>query len=235
MNQRIDGGNKMTVHKIALVTIGQSPRHDISAAIEDALSGKAALIHTGILDGFEQGDIERRFKVKPGHSPLITRLANGETCQLDPHAVEAGLQEKIDQLEQEGVGIIVILCTGRFHTLRARSAFLIEPDAVIPAMLTELVRGKALGVVVPLYNQIDECAAKWQPSGARLLFDTASPYAEPGHLVQAVKRLHEQRADIIILDCMGYTQQHKQMVADIAAIPVVISNEAVAAAVNILL
>jgi len=235
MKQWIDGGNKMTIQKIALVTIGQSPRHDISAAIEDTLSGRAEIIHAGLLDGLDGGEIERRFKLEPGHSPLITRLANGETCQLDPHAVEAGLQEKIDQLEQEGAGIIVILCTGRFHALRTRNAFLVEPDAVIPALLTTLAHGKTFGIIVPLRNQIDECAAKWQPSGTRMLFETASPYADLEHLLQAAKRLCTQRVDIIVLDCMGYTQHHKQSVVDIVDIPVVVSNQAVAAAVNILL
>jgi len=225
----------MKMHKIALVTIGQSPRHDISAAIEGALPGKAEVIHAGLLDGLDGGEIEHRFKLKPGHSPLITRLLNGETCQLDPHAVETGLQEKIDQLEQEGAGIIVILCTGRFHTLRTRSALLVEPDAVLPAMLAALVHRKTLGIIVPLPNQIDECAVKWQSSGARMLFETASPYADLEHLLQAANRLCTQGVDIIVLDCMGYTQRHKQSVVDRVDIPVVVSNQAVAAAVNILL
>jgi len=127
------------LHKIALVTIGQSPRHDMSAVIEDALLGKALVQHVGVLDGLCRDEIERCFKVKPGNSPLITKLANGDACQLDPQKVEAGLQEKIGQLEGAGVSMIVILCTGRFHALRARSAFLLEPDSVIPAMVAALV------------------------------------------------------------------------------------------------
>jgi len=235
MKQWIDGGDKMNMQKIALVTIGQAPRHDISAAIEGALPDEVEVIHAGLLDGLDGGEIECRFKLKPGHSPLITRLTNGATCQLDPHAVEAGLQEKIDQLEQEGAGIMVILCTGRFHALRTRSAFLVEPDVVIPALLAALVHGKTLGIIVPLRNQIDECAAKWQSSGARMLFETASPYADLEHFVQAANRLCTQGVDIIVLDCMGYTQRHKQSVVDRVDIPVVVSNQAIVAAVNILL
>jgi len=225
----------MNVQQVALVTIGQSPRHDMSAAIEDALSGKAVVTHAGVLDGLDEGEIKRRFKVPPGISPLITKLANGGTYQLEPHKVEAGLQAKIAQLERGGAGIIVILCTGCFHTLHARSALLVEPDMVIPAMVAALVREKTLGVIVPLPAQMDECAGKWRQSGTKALFDTASPYADSAGLVQAAKRLCERGADLIVLDCMGYTQRHKQSITDTVDIPVIVSSQVVAATLTTLI
>jgi len=206
----------------------------MSAPIEDALLGKALVQHAGVLDGLAGDEIERGFKVEPGNSPLITRIASGNTCQLDPQKVESRLQEKIGQLEGDGASMIVILCTGRFHTLRARSALLVEPDMVIPAMVATIVREKTLGVIVPLSGQMEECAAKWQQYGVRVLCDVASPYADSNFLVHAAKRLREQGADILVLDCMGYTQCHKQAIAVTVDLPVIVSIHVVVAALTAL-
>jgi len=222
-------------HRTAFLTIGQAPRHEMSAPIERALSGKSIILHAGVLDGLDEAEIKQRFKLQEGCSPLITKSANGTICELDPHAVECGLQQKIDQLEQAGADIIVILCTGRFHTLRARRALLVEPDALVPAMLAALARQHTLGVMVPLPTQMRECAAKWQQHGVNPVLASASPYAQIEALDQAAHTLRAAGADMIVLDCMGYSKEHKMQITKAVNLPVVVSAEAVAAALSILL
>src|SRR6478609_3266670 len=104
----------MTSFQLALLTIGQSPRPDMTQAIRDALPAHVAVTEHGLLDGMERVDIEQGFAPPAGSAPLITRLRDGSTVSLGASAVEAALQSAIKRCEHEGADAVVVLCTGRF-------------------------------------------------------------------------------------------------------------------------
>jgi len=199
----------MTSFHLALLTIGQSPRLDMTQAIRDALPAHVAVIERGLLDGLSRAEIEQRFTPPPGSAPLITRLRDGSTISLGADAVETALQSAIDHCESEGADAIVVLCTGRFPALRARRAWLVEPDRVVPAVVASLVGRKALGILAPLPEQIGMVMEKWAELPGRCTADAASPYGPDQPLVEAAIRLREQGARALVLDCMGYNAAHK--------------------------
>lgn len=222
----------MIPSKLAFLTIGQSPRHDISDAMQRGLPPHVAVVHAGVLDGLDAQEIERRFPVLPGSLPLITRLADGRVVSIGCAATGAGLQQSVTSLEARGIDAIVVLCTGSFPTLAAQRAWLIEPDAIVPGVVASLVRERRVGVLVPLPDQTAETPVKWAMLANAPLCAAASPYGTGRELVAAAAQLKREGADALVLDCMGYNEAHKAILSQALDLPVFVSGTVLAAALS---
>ncbi|TCP29595.1 AroM protein [Scopulibacillus darangshiensis] len=84
-----------------------------------------------------------------------------------------------------------------------------------------------LGVIVPLAEQIQWLKEKWQGFGLDVLYASASPYASDDFRDPAWE-LKMKGADIIVLDCMGYTVEHQAIVRNASGLPVILSRSLVA-------
>jgi protein AroM len=195
---------------VGFLTIGQAPRPDLSGAIEAALPDGVGTLHAGVLDGLDRAEAERLYGAVPGRPTLISRLADGQSIALDADAVGAGLQEQLTSLEDAGSEIVVVLCTGEFPGLHARRARLIEPDALITTYVSTLLGGAQVGVIVPLPEQVAEARDKWGRLAPAPVFGVASPYADDATgVVTAARDLVSAGAEAIVLDCMGYSDRHR--------------------------
>lgn len=216
---------------LALVTIGQAPRPDLSEAIEAAMPPDVRVRHAGVLDGLGRDEAVRRFGASAGGAgTLISRLADGRTVTLDAGAVGEGLQRRIDELEDEGADVIVVLCTGEFPGLRTRRARLIEPDTLVTAYVSTLLGGSPTGVIVPLPEQVADARGKWKGLRPEAGFAAASPYGDEGPLLAAARALVGGGAQALVLDCMGYTDRHRAALRrDGVTVPVLTSGAMVGA------
>ncbi|MBS0451506.1 MAG: AroM family protein [Proteobacteria bacterium] len=220
--------------RLALLNIGQAPRHDLTEAIEQGLPPHVQAWHVGALDGLTRAEVQSRFAPAGGAPCLISRLSDGATVTLDATLIGQQLQRIIDRLEEDGVEVIVLLCTGEFPQLRTRGAWLVEPDAVVCRTVTGLLGDNRAGVILPLPQQEEEARAKWCTSGAPPLFAAASPYApDSGSLVEAARTLQAQGAHALVLDCMGYAPHHKKALRDAGLnLPVLVSGSVLAGALG---
>ena len=211
---------------IGTITIGQAPRADIAPLINDALPPDVECLHVGVLDGLDAAQIAERFPASLGESLLTSRLLDGSAVVMGKRAVRAGLTKKIAFLEEAGASLILLLCTGEFDGLAAKKARLIEPDHVIPPVVKALAGSVTLGVMVPLAEQAQSEIRKWQATGMKLVFASASPYTASAEDVQAAARsLRDQGAEFIVLDCMGYRLEHKAWCREVVDVPVVASTD----------
>lgn len=194
---------------LTFLTIGQAPRPDLSGAIEAHLPPTTRVRHAGVLDGLTRAQVEARFAPVDGGATLLSRLADGGPVALDAEAVGGALQARVDQVEEEGADVVVLLCTGEFPGLRTRRARLVEPDALVTGYVTTVLPGSQVGIVVPLPEQVSEAREKWRAVAPAPLFGTASPYADDHSALCAAARAHlEAGATALMLDCMGYGDRH---------------------------
>ena len=143
-----------------------------------------------------------------------------------------GAEEVLRRLEADGCDVILILCTGTFEGLHCDRAWLVEPDHIIPATVAGLVEKRQLGIVVPIASQIDSERDKWRPLARPPIFAAVSPYNDGADAVLATgRRLRAEGAEAILLDCIGFTERHRDMLAPLD-MPVVLSNAVVAKAVG---
>jgi protein AroM len=225
----------MATRTLGTLTIGQAPRPDVAPIVERHVPPGTRLIHRGALDGMTRADIAAQFTPEPGEAALITRLHDGGSIHLSRRRMREQVQLVLRALDAS-CDVILLLCTGTFVGLECQKAWLIEPDHIIPATVAGLVERRQLGILVPIAGQITSEAGKWSPLHRPPLFAAASPYGDDGDdaVLAAGRSLKEEGAEAILLDCIGFTDRHRAMLAPLA-LPVILSNAIVAKAVGELL
>ena len=220
---------------LGTLTIGQAPRPDVVPIIDRHVPAEIRRIHRGVLDGLSHGEIDRRYRPEPGEPVLVTRLQDGTEVELSRRRMKGGVQEALRALEAEGCDAILLLCTGTFDGLECNKAWLVEPDHIIPAVVAGLIEKRQLGVMVPIASQIGSESGKWRPLYRPPIFAAASPYgATPDAVVDAGMELQARGADAILLDCIGFTERHREALLPLG-LPVILSNAVAAKAVSELL
>ncbi len=217
---------------LGTVTIGQAPRADLVPILDRHLPAGVRQIHRGVLDGLAPEEIGALYRPAPGEAVLVTRLADGGMVALSRARVAPAVQHNIDALAAEGCSVVLLLCTGTFAGLSCHDSWLVEPDAIIPPLVAGLVGPRRLGIVVPIASQITSESGKWQALQRPPLFAAASPYeADPTAVTQAARDLAARGAAAVLLDCIGFTERHRQAAAA-SGLPVLLSNALVAKAVG---
>jgi protein AroM len=209
---------------LGTVTIGQAPRPDVVPIIDRYVASRVRRIHRGVLDGLSRAEIEARYKPESGEPALVTRLQNGAVVELSRARMRDGVQDLVRLLENEGCDVILLLCTGIIEGLECRRARLIEPDHLIPPLVAGLVGTRQLGIIVPIASQIASESGKWHSLARPPIFATVSPYSQPPEAAIPIGRhLQERGADAILLDCIGFTERHRDALDGIG-LPVILSN-----------
>ena len=214
---------------LGTITIGQAPRPDVTPIVDANIPPGVVRRHVGVLDGMTGEQIAARYAPRPRERRLITRLLDGSAVEVDAAAIETGVQQKMHDLEAAGCTVILVLCTGVFRGLRARRAWLVEPDRILPGLVAGLAGSRRVGVVMPLTLPIDGERRKWAALQIPPTFAVASPYADGDDPITAAAReLARAGANLLVLDCFGYTERHQRAAEAASGLPVLLSNELVA-------
>ena len=170
--------------KIGAITIGQAPRTDVTTDILHIFDDSLELVQAGGLDGLTKEQIA---EFAPGKDDyvLVSRLTDGSSVTFAERHILPRLQDAINRMEDEGCSLIMMFCTGSFpETLSTRKIPMIYPCEL-------------------LNRYVDHVKAV-----------SASPYGEWDALEKAAEEIKNSEADLIVLDCIGYTQEMKKMFAE---------------------
>ena len=109
--------------KVGLITVGQSPRSDVVPDMAAILGGDVEIVEAGALDGLTRAEMEP-LAPEGDDEILVTRLADGSSVFVGKSKMITRIEAKIAALEDRGVALNVLLCTGEFPKLRraARSS-----------------------------------------------------------------------------------------------------------------
>ena len=225
----------MSTRTLGTLTLGQAPRPDIVPIIERHVPADSRLVHRGALDGFSRAEIAAQFAPDPGEAALITRLQDGGAIHLSRRRMRERLQVVLHDLEDDGCDVILILCTGTFTGLGCRHAWLVEPDHLIPPFVAGLIARRQLGIIVPIPGQVTSEADKWRPLPRNPIFAVANPYdSGEAAVLDAGRTLQAKGAEAIFLDCIGFTDRHRDALGELG-LPVILSNAVAAKAAGELL
>lgn len=212
--------------KLGVITIGEAPRVDIQSVFEKYLGSTSNVIQVGVLDGLTKEVAEDAFKPDENEYTVVSRFIKGESIKMSRNKITPVIQTKINFLEDQGCRQIFLLCTGVFHGLYTKNAVLIEPEKIIPPTVTGMIGDHTLGIIGPLPIQPHLIAEKWGGCKVAPIYASASPYVfKDEELRSAARTLKDQHVQLILLDCMGYVEEMKQMVVEeVDGIPVILSN-----------
>ncbi|SDY99258.1 protein AroM [Evansella caseinilytica] len=212
----------MMKKKIGLLTIGQSPRSDMTPEMQVLLGAETTFIEAGALDDLTEAEIARLAPDK-GEATYVSRLRNGNSVKLAKRKVLPLLQGKVNEVE-EIASSSVIVCTGSFPDISHKKPLLF-PDQILKHVVKAVLREGNLGLLVPLAEQKQQLIEKWD--ALPVVAAAASPY-EAGDFERPAQELKANGATIIVLDCMGYTEQHKKIVKAATGLPVILARSIVA-------
>ena len=211
---------------VGLITIGQAPRVDMVPEME-AWLGPVRTIERGALDEMTLDGIAA-LRPTPDDYTLITRLSDGSSATIAERHILPRIQSAITDLEAEGVEAVVLLCTGEFPPFDHERP-LLRAERLIVDGVRAIAGGSRVGVVCPLPEQERLTCDKWSGLGDDLHVASGSPYDEDTDaLRQAARHLGEIGVDYVVLDCMGYTQEMKDLVRKEAGAPVLLARSVVA-------
>lgn len=206
---------------IGAITIGQSPRVDMTDDMISLLSPNIELLEFGALDDYTYEDIELLFSPKPDDSVLVSRMRDGRQVILSEAAIIPLIQDGIHKAEEAGVTAILLLCTGKFPKFNS-SVLLIYPQPIVQTIASKLCEGQKIGVMIPEAEQTEEIRQKWLESGIETYIVSGSPYMDIRNVLSAAEELRRDDISLICLDCMGYTSEMKNHIASITNKPVIL-------------
>ena len=219
--------------KIGLITIGQSPRDDVTSDILPLFSPEIETLQAGALDSLTAQDIAA-FAPREGDYVLISKLRDGSSVVFAERCILLRLQSCIDDLEAQGAELILFLCTGSFPAFHSNVP-LVFPCKVLNGVVPALAAHSRIAVVTPKEAQKKQCEDKWIEYVSRVQVVCASPYGDPAELERACELLKGTDVDLIVLDCIGYTAKMKAYVQMHTGKRVVLSRTAAARVVMELL
>ncbi|MEY8353134.1 AroM family protein [Lachnospiraceae bacterium 54-53] len=207
--------------KIGAITVGQSPRTDVTADIMHIFNSRTKILEKGGLDGLTREQIEE-FRPEKGDYVLVSRLNDGTSVTFAERHIIPRLEQAIEELEEQGAAFIMMFCTGKFPDTLKAGVPLIYPCELLDRLVPLLTADSSVLVVTPSPLQIAQSEEKWSKIVKTVRVVSASPYGEWKELEETARRIGDTEADLIILDCIGYSQEMKKLFAAETGKPVIL-------------
>lgn len=212
--------------KRTLITLtpGQSSHCDFVPLLLEYLPAER-IAHSGLLDGLTQSEIQQRYCAVDNEKELSVMISDGSPLRLSAARVARDLQQRINQLEEEGVEIILLLNCEKLSDLSSRTAILLDPDRIVPPLVKAIVDDHQVGILLPENDLAHRDAGKWKHLTHPPCYAVASPQSSGQDLlIDAAISLQEQGADVVLLDSTGYQRQHRDFLQRLLGIPVLLPN-----------
>jgi protein AroM len=215
--------------RIGLLTIGQSPRDDITSDIRPLLSSNIEIVEYGVLDDLNPEEIDFLMP-QVQEIPLVSRLRDGRQVLLNEKRISELLPEAIDFMNTKmSINAVGVLCTHEFSK-KKYSCPTIFPSDYIKFIIDEILDVQKLGVVVPLDSQIEAGKQKW--GRKRTVVVSKSPYVQGKTWDGIADALSEERVDTVILDCIGFKIHERQKIYNLLNIPILLPRAILGFAIN---
>jgi protein AroM len=176
------------------------------------------ILEAGALDELTTEQIE---SLRPHESETlyVSRLRNGTEVVIARERLLPLLDEKIRLLRQDGAESIVLLCSGKLNLESER--MIIFPSRILESAVQSLLNGRGrLGVLVPEETQVRDTIEAWSTFAEDIEALCFSPCGDLMDSLQASARAFADR-DLIVLDCIGYSSDHRKVVRTLSRKPVI--------------
>ena len=88
---------------------------------------------------------------------------------------------------------------------------MIYPCELLNRLVPLMTKKSDIICMTPSPLQTEQCENKWKKYVDHVKAVSASPYGEWDALEKAAEEIKNSEADLIVLDCIGYTQEMKKM------------------------
>lgn len=221
---------------LGIVTIGQAPRVDLHADLFTLLGDNVSLLEMGALDGLDLSTIQRLYPVQDNEHVLVSRMQDGQQVRIKEQDLTPLLSDAVRRMQQQRPDLIIVLCTGDLPAFdNIPGILVISPKRVVHHFFAGLTDNLSIAVMSPDQAQVDNTRQRWLQQGYRVQCSAGSPYLDDGSREQAAQQIKAMQADMVYLDCMGYTLAQKEIIAQRSGKPVITPREIIFNTVKLLL
>ena len=211
--------------KIGMLTIGQTPRNDLIPGLMEILGPGYEVVEAGALDDHTMDDVNR-IDLNPDHYILVSRMRDGTEIKITKKVVIPKMQGQLDRLEEQGVRLTVVMCTGKFPQFRSRG-LVVTPSEVLKGVIEGSLKVGKLAVVYPTEEQILYAEKDFGREGVEVYADAVSPY-EDDDVKGLLERLVKEEPDLVFLNCFGFPPSIKKQVQEATGKPTIHSSALIA-------
>ncbi|EMB4142212.1 AroM family protein [Salmonella enterica] len=213
---------------LAILTIGVVPMSEVLPLLTEYID-EQHITHHSLLGKMSREDVMADYAVEPGDDPLLTLLNDNQIAHVSRQKVERDLQNVVEVLDNQGYDVIILMSTAAIKSMAARNSILLEPLRIIPPLVASIVDGHQVGVIVPVAELLAAQEKKWQVLQMPPVYSLANPvHGSEQQLIDAGQALLDQGADVIMLDCLGFHQRHRDILQQALDVPVLLSNVLIA-------
>ncbi|HAB5628046.1 TPA_asm: AroM protein [Salmonella enterica subsp. enterica serovar Infantis] len=213
---------------LAILTIGVVPMSEVLPLLTEYID-EQHITHHSLLGKMSREDDMADYAVEPGDDPLLTLLNDNQIAHVSRQKVERDLQSVVEVLDNQGYDVIILMSTAAIKSMAARNSILLEPLRIIPPLVASIVDGHQVGVIVPVAELLAAQEKKWQVLQMPPVYSLANPvHGSEQQLIDAGQALLDQGADVIMLDCLGFHQRHRDILQQALDVPVLLSNVLIA-------
>lgn len=197
------------MRQLGIIMMGSGDVKKISDVIE--IFGDEINVNvSGIVDGYTYEYIREKLWPEENESFIVSKIQDNKNIMVSTDKAMELINLKIKELESSGVNNILIFCTGHFERVKTKGLVAI-PENIIYGILRGLGISK-VGIIVPEKDQI--CDSMEQYSNFNPVIKAASPYKDIEHLRTTAQQFKEEDVELILTDCMGFTEEMGRIVKE---------------------
>ncbi len=204
--------------------MGGSPRQDLTQDVRRILGNSFNIIEVGVLDGLSRKEVESH--IVNGQKPQIKTITHEKKeITLNSDWVENKISELIINIHPEKQDAILVACDEDYTSISFSSPVFF-PSRIFTNAVSSIVRGKRIAVMFPVEEQIERLGKRWEKLSQNVTFEVSNPF-DHAAMICKIKHLNVDFLDYIVLDCFGFTMEHKKEVEEITGLPCILSRAVV--------
>lgn len=203
---------------------------EMIAFVEEHLDLEADLVVCGSQDGMSDDELRALSEGVESNS-YAEILEDGSTVNITREVVLEGLQRQAQRLLEDGCDAVMICCTLPWDELDAMAGVVTPYTILEDTAATVAGESGAIGVMQPVEAAMEEEIQHWLALGERRGLEIHARYAAPqvpgedvvfsdDQYAEVARSLASQDVDVIVMDCMAYTEHHRALVAEASGKPV---------------
>ncbi|MDU7767564.1 MAG: AroM family protein [Serratia marcescens] len=185
----------MSSATMAILTIGVVPLAGVLPLLTEHIR-EEQIAHISLLGEMTPDEVMAEYAVGDGEKGLLTLLSNNQLVMVSRQKIERDVRSAIAMLDRQHYDVILLLSSEQLTGFTTHHAILLEPQR-----------------------------QKWLSLEKSPYYALANPFTgSDSELLTAGKTLLEQGADVLVLDCLGYYQHHRDVLQKALDVPVLLSN-----------
>ena len=197
--------------KIGNLRIGQTPRPDLTEGLLDILGTGYEIIEAGGLDDHTIDQVNE-IDLNPDHYILVTKMRDGTDVKITKKYIIPRMQVQLDKLEDQGVRLTLVTCTGKFPQFKSRGLVL-TPSEVLKGVIEGSIKAGKIAVVYPVAEQMPYADRDFGRDGVEVYTDYVNP-DEEDDVKGLLERLVLEDPDMVFLNCFGFPYRLKEQVKE---------------------